>query len=619
MRTHQAQATPTRLFPCPQFGGAIDTNGELLLDATTLLKCSALSGGILYCAGGRTVMSRGTLLIEGKADVGSAVQLIDGSVVYVFPAPPARWLPNGDCQIFRQACPRGNNSPDGDSEKDQIRRACLTHRRNCALNATADENLPPWYCQPPTFAQPCDWRAPPEMVGELLYQLPLQPVEGPFPYPCPTRYLGSALSELQTSSTCAGLCPAGSLCAEEATAEPRPCDAGAYCPRGSSVLLPCPLGFFTSATNLTSADECTPCPPGAYCRGGEAEPVPCGAGSHAPFPALGACPQCPAGSSQELIGQANCTACEPGTYAANDGQQRCSTCPYKLGSPVGSIVCAQCDSEFYLKLLQADLRAMLALKPRFLMEQPDLCKECPPDAVCDAPGALLETLGVPIGFWRDSIFTSELHWCGEPSACLGSGLNMSRVATSAPRTVPAAQAQGVGADRELSPSCADGHVGPLCQVCSAPDRYFRPSDRRCVTCPSTARFTILAACFLVVAALAAVGYRIRQLHKAWQWLGSISARLNLQAKLKIVVSFFRVCTAIGPVYGVELHPGLLTASCDSSPVSVPSLALASSHPMHLPSTTIPSLSRPSPPSSDPPSDPLSQTSPAGCTRSASSI
>jgi hypothetical protein len=115
---------------------------------------------------------------------------------------------------------------------------------------------------------------------------------------------------------------------------------------------------------------------------------------------------------------------------------------------------------------------------------------------------------------------------------------------------------GLDADTELSSSCAIGHEGPLCQGCSEPDRYFRSCDRRCVACPSgAARFGILAACCLGVAAAAAAGYRVRRLHNAWEWLGTLSAPLNLQAKLKIVISFFQVCTAIGPVYGVELHPG----------------------------------------------------------------
>ena len=93
------------------------------------------------------------------------------------------------------------------------------------------------------------------------YQLPLLPVDENFPFACGVGLLGSADPKEQSSSNCAGRCPARFQCPTEATYEALPCDAGHYCPEGTSVPLPCPAGSYSTATNLNAASECTDASP----------------------------------------------------------------------------------------------------------------------------------------------------------------------------------------------------------------------------------------------------------------------------------------------------------------------------------------------------------------------
>ena len=59
--------------------------------------------------------------------------------------------------------------------------------------------------------------------------------------------------------------PAGTDC--------KPCEQGYYCKEGASVALPCKAGTYTTATNLTSADECTNTSVGHYAAAGSKEQV----------------------------------------------------------------------------------------------------------------------------------------------------------------------------------------------------------------------------------------------------------------------------------------------------------------------------------------------------------
>lgn len=61
---------------------------------------------------------------------------------------------------------------------------------------------------------------------------------------------------------------------------PGKCAPGFYCPRNTTVQIPCPAGRYGKTAGLTSA-ECTAiCPIGHYCVAGSVEPVKCPSGSN---------------------------------------------------------------------------------------------------------------------------------------------------------------------------------------------------------------------------------------------------------------------------------------------------------------------------------------------------
>ena len=80
-----------------------------------------------------------------------------------------------------------------------------------------------------------DWQGDPDLVGERVYQLPEGPTDVDLPFACPAGFLGGSTIDEQSTSACAGRCPAGGLCLQPATVEPTPCDAGHYCPAGTLV------------------------------------------------------------------------------------------------------------------------------------------------------------------------------------------------------------------------------------------------------------------------------------------------------------------------------------------------------------------------------------------------
>ena len=119
-------------------------------------------------------------MMDVAAVVLGSVFLLAGEVSYTLPAPAGRWLPNARCEVYRKACPTDSG---GNPTND-----CPNHRETCAINLVVQNNVDPWYCQAPTFVQPCNWDSTrggdPSLLGENLYQLPLEPVEREFPYRC---------------------------------------------------------------------------------------------------------------------------------------------------------------------------------------------------------------------------------------------------------------------------------------------------------------------------------------------------------------------------------------------------------------------------------------------------
>ncbi|XP_040476341.1 signal peptide, CUB and EGF-like domain-containing protein 1 [Ursus maritimus] len=119
-----------------------------------------------------------------------------------------------------------------------------------------------------------------------------------------------------------------------------PCPPGYFCPVGTAVPLPCPVGTFSDRMFLSMASECLSCPsgqfcgasgltapsgpcsPGYFCLEGVSSPIPAGHSEHGgPCPRGHFCPSgtshpqpCPAGSYSNLTGQTSCFPCPAGYY-----------------------------------------------------------------------------------------------------------------------------------------------------------------------------------------------------------------------------------------------------------------------------------------------------------------
>ena len=320
-------------------------------------------------------------------------------------------------------------------------------------------------------------------------------------------------------------CPPGGYCSEEGATTAmvwQPCPAGTFSPESAqsskTACLPCPAGTSSSAISATSNATCVPCREGAF----------------ASREGLGACELCPPGTTSE-IGSTTCSACAPGTYTDHSGSGTCIPCPYPLSSPRGSVNCPTClnilDDGYYLKNLAVEGAKMLA--------QPDQhCRPCPEHADCSASNTTISSLGVPRGYWRASPYTSELHRCILSDACVGS------------------TAGSVVSDAQMY--CADGYTGPLCEWCTSETQFF-DRERGCTDCPSpVVRFGILTGAVAAAAGaalllkLAFARNKARNGRFASQ-LAGLSARVGLQSKVKILVSFYQIAATLGPIYGVRLH------------------------------------------------------------------
>jgi hypothetical protein len=96
----------------------------------------------------------------------------------------------------------------------------------------------------------------------------------------------------------------------------KPCDPGAYCAEGAAAALPCFAGTYSTATDLSSADQCTPTVPGYISTTGSTQPKACAPGTFQRNAAMGLCQKCIGGSYQDAEAATACLDCVPGSYCA---------------------------------------------------------------------------------------------------------------------------------------------------------------------------------------------------------------------------------------------------------------------------------------------------------------
>ena len=234
--------------------------------------------------------------------------------------------------------------------------------------------------------------------------------------------------------------------------------------------------------------------------------------------------------------------CGAGNYYSA-ALQTCTPCPERTTSHPGSTACALCSVGFYLYNIR--------LQPE--KDGTDACLPCPAGAICEE-GSTIETIRLLSGWWRLSSRTTDLRKChggsdsndtsvDEARGCLGGGT--------------------VGA-------CVDqNQTGPECRVCSLTNEYY-DGDGRCLRCPDLGSRVLRALGWVLGAALlltllsvplvsirrvpsvclpAANAYRgfVRGMMR-------FAKSIDLQPKLKVVISFYQVVIILDSTYSVTMPP-----------------------------------------------------------------
>eukprot|EP00163_Fabomonas_tropica_P011852 TRINITY_DN227_c0_g2_i1.p1 TRINITY_DN227_c0_g2~~TRINITY_DN227_c0_g2_i1.p1 ORF type:complete len:7500 (+),score=2428.07 TRINITY_DN227_c0_g2_i1:177-22676(+) len=219
-----------------------------------------------------------------------------------------------------------------------------------------------------------------------------------------------------------GLCLAGTFCTSkntypdgdngkgDGTGVGGTCPVGRYCPAGTTVPQPCPIGTIGGAgvTGLTQTSECQPCTPGFYCSdmGRETPNGPCAAGHYCALSASVAAPvggcagpngqgdACPAGKYCP-VGSAQPLGCAPGTWQPNTGNDTCFDCPVGYYCPANSTTINNCPEGYYCPQRTGGAFDN-ACPPGTYGNRTNLgaqseCNPCPPGKYCVGPGAVTPT------------------------------------------------------------------------------------------------------------------------------------------------------------------------------------------------------------------------------------
>lgn len=95
-----------------------------------------------------------------------------GRLMYILPATPGHWVPNGDCRVVREGCESWESTcpqaaslcaytPDTVSSSGQQSPPTVT--------APAGSNWYTYTCKPAAFMQPCDWKSDNSLLGLQMY------------------------------------------------------------------------------------------------------------------------------------------------------------------------------------------------------------------------------------------------------------------------------------------------------------------------------------------------------------------------------------------------------------------------------------------------------------------
>jgi len=256
----------------------------------------------------------------------------------------------------------------------------------------------------------------------------------------------------------------------------RVCPRGFWCTAGLEVA--CEQGFYNPTTNAASQTACLRCPDRSTTNGTAATNVSecvCQASFVRQLDAAGN-PQCVCAAGRELVGGVRCDACKTGTYKDWTGEnadrnplgpQKCLDCPVAGTTTVhegaDSVVKCVCKANTFASLTRAEMMRATNDSSRVAAGAFE-CVPCmsihsgPGEMTnCTAPGVTLDTIPVMPGHWRQNPRALYVRKCDLEEACLG-------------------------AELAGDVSCADGHTGPLCDLCVKDPLHFGGRGSPCQSC-----------------------------------------------------------------------------------------------------------------------------------------
>ena len=435
-------------------------------------------GGALRVIGGRVVLRSGTLLTRNHAFEGNSIYVdtslvtsMSDAVSYELPVPRGHYVIITDrgavsplsMAIIDEAYPFGCAAGRVGHADDNDRTAQSTPRcgGSCPSGHYCEvATIDPILCSNGTYCP----RGRPQSINALQAPMARGPVSRPSltarsaargrtarlaarETPCSA----GSYAPMNGTETCSH-CAAGTYVGSEGATACDTCTQGHYCPAAAVAPIACEAGTYSSEKGNVASSNCTQCIPGSYCPEGAPAPKPCQAGYK--------------GEATNLADAQECTACIAPSHSAP-----------------GSSSCDGCDTGYYMSLVLVESPA--GDPPTVRID----CTICPIGSACEYNSSVYNTSatskdasgGAFIGYelsnivlepayWRLSPQSSEVYACkrsADTSPCRG----------------------GATAGNEGDGYCADGHYGPLCELCRNASYFFSRDTAQCEECPKPADIT----------------------------------------------------------------------------------------------------------------------------------
>ena len=250
--------------------------------------------------------------------------------------------------------------------------------------------------------------------------------------------------------------------------------------------------------------------------------VACAAGSFKPELGPAGCEPCEPGTAQPATAGVACDVCLAGTFQPERGRLSCDICGPRTNSTAPYTECDICEAGRY--------RTSVLVTPNA-----ESCRSCPAGVDCPYGSTILPALFLKPGTWRLSEGARSVALCkastNGTSPCVGGPL--------------------------VGGYCREGHVGPLCEVCSEEHFYFDWWEAECKRCPAGERYLLTYALLLGLpalfcGALVLAHRRFPRVQAAWRRSKAVLDARNAEAKLKLLIGFVQVVSVIGPTYSITL-------------------------------------------------------------------